>query len=141
MSGNTHQDDPTKLRVTVTQVDDSIKDAVEKLDNQEDEIVYTGVAKSSTDGNIIAAPGAGHHLRIHHIYVVNGDSVDVEFKIRNGSGGSPYFAYYLAAAGGAVAQNLKRPWGLSTNTALYYDYVSGVTPDLFITIGYEDITD
>jgi len=119
----------------------SIKTAVEKIDNQEDPITYYTVQKTGTDGTIVASPGAGHHLRIHHIYVVNCDTTDTEFYIRNGSAGTPYFPYYLAAYGGAVAQNLKRPWDLSTNTALYYDYISGTTPDCFITVGYEDITE
>ncbi len=119
----------------------SILTAVQKLDNCEDPVTYYTVQKTGTDGDIIATPGAGHHLRIHHIYVVNCDTTDTEFYIRNGSAGTPYFPYYLAAYGGAVAQNLKRPWDLSTNTALYYDFISGTTPDCFITVGYEDITE
>jgi len=120
---------------------DDILTVVEKIDNQEDAITYTTVNKTGTDGNIISAPGAGKHLRIHHIYVVNTDTTDTEFYVRNGSGSTPYFPFYLAAGGGAIAQNLKRPWDLSTNTALYYDHISGTTPDLFITIGYEEITE
>ncbi|RLI52661.1 MAG: hypothetical protein DRP09_17450, partial [Candidatus Thorarchaeota archaeon] len=76
-----------------------IKTAVEKIDNQEDSITYVTVQKTGTDGDIISAPGTGKKLRIHHIYVVNADDTDTAFKIRNGSGGSPYFAFYLAAYG------------------------------------------
>lgn len=107
----------------------------------ENEITYVNKHKTGTDGNLIAAPGSGHHLRIHHLYVVNADTTDTEFYVRNGSGGLPYVAFYLAAYGGAVAQNLKRPWGLSANTALYYHHISGITPDIFFFIGYEDVTD
>jgi len=118
-----------------------IETAVQKIDNQEDEITYDDVNKLSTDGDIIAAPGVGHHLRIHHIFVMNGGANLTIFYIRNGSAGEPKFAFGLAKEGGCVAQNFKRPWGLSTNTALYYDYNSGTSPNISITVGYEDITD
>lgn len=141
MSGNIHQTDPTKLKSTVTQNESGFITALQKIDNQEDAVTYVTVQKTGVDGNVVASPGAGHHLRIHHIYVVNADTSDTEFRVRNGAAGSPYFPYYLAAYGGAVAQNLKRPWRLTSNTALYYDHITGTTPDLFIVVGYEDITE
>lgn len=116
-----------------------VETALQKIDNQEDSITYTNHTMTSSGANIINAPGAGKALRIHHIYCVNADNYDIEFKIRNGSGGTPYFPYFLASYGGAVAQNLKRPWELSENTALYYDYNTGTTPDGFIVIGYETV--
>jgi hypothetical protein len=103
-------------------------------------ITYVNYTCTAVDGNIIAAPGVGYKLRIHHIYCVNEDDTDLEFLLRNGTGGSPYFAFYLAFYGGAVAQNLRHPWDLSENTALRYDYTAGTTPDAFITIGYEVVT-
>ncbi|RLI52175.1 MAG: hypothetical protein DRP09_18430 [Candidatus Thorarchaeota archaeon] len=140
MTGNIHQTDKDKLKATVYQAekDRTIQEPLD-IHDESDAITYVTVQKTGTDGDIISAPGTGKKLRIHHIYVVNADDTDTAFKIRNGSGGSPYFAFYLAAYGGAIAQNLKRPWDLSENTALYYDYVTGTTPNTYITIGYEEI--
>lgn len=117
----------------------AIKTAVEIIDNQEDSITYLTYVCTTSDGVIVAAPAAGYFLRIHHLYAVNADDTDLEFNIQNGSAGTPYFPFYLAAFGGAVAQNLKRPWDLSQATALYYDYVAGTTPDGFIVVGYETV--
>lgn len=103
-------------------------------------ITYYTYVCTAVDGIIIAAPGAGLKTRIHHLYAVNCDTTDLRYYIENGNGGTPYFAYYLSAYGGAVAQNLRHPWDLSEDTALYYNYVSGTTPDAYLIIGYETVT-
>jgi hypothetical protein len=118
----------------------SMRMSINKMDNQENSITYSSAVLANTDKTLVAAPGAGYKLRIHHIYAVNEDTTDHEFNVRNGSAGVPYFPFYLAAYGGAVAQNLKRPWDLTANTALYYDYVAGTTADSFLTFGYEVIS-
>lgn len=119
----------------------AIQAAVEKLDNQEDEVSDVTVSKSTTDGDIIATPGSGHHLRIHHIGVSNGGPNMVKFHIRKGSGGNILRTFPLAPEGGIAEANFKRPVGLPANTALYYDWVSGASADVSISVHYEDITD
>ena len=118
----------------------SMRMSINKMDNQENSITYSSAVLANTDKTLVDAPGAGYSIRIHHLYAVNEDTTDHEFLVRNGSGGVPYFPFYLAAYGGAVAQNLKRPWDLSVNTALYYDYTAGTTADSFLTFGYEVIS-
>jgi len=114
----------------------SIKTAVEKIDNQEDSINYVDVAKANTDGDIVAAPGAGYKLRIHHLFVNNWSGSLVFFHVLDGTGGTRKFSFALAASGGAVAQNFKRPMDLGENHALYYDYSAGTLANVYITVGY-----
>jgi len=127
---------PISGTVTVTDIS-SIKTAVEKIDNQEDSITYLYSPKTISDGDIVAAPGSGNFIRVHHLYV-NNEGLNVTiFELEDGS--TPKFRYCLAASGGAVAQNLKRPWDLTANTALRYDYKSGASAVISITVGYEII--
>ena len=128
---------PISGTVTVTDMS-SVKTAVEKIDNQEDSITYVCVrAGADADADIIAAPGVGWFLRVHHIYVNNeGASVTI-FEIEDAA--TLVWRYCLAANGGAVAQNLKRPWDLTENQALHYDWISGGLAAINITIGYETI--
>lgn len=104
---------------------------------QDDSIAYARVFKETTDGDIIAAPGEGYRLRIHHIYVANAGANFTIFHIEDGT--TEKFTFPLAAEGGLAAQNLKRPWDLAENAALYYDWVSGASAAIYITIGYETI--
>lgn len=120
---------------------DDIKTAVEKIDDKEDSITYVEVMKSTTDGDVIATPGAGHHLRVWFIETWNAGVNDTEFELQAGSGGDPIFRRYLAAAGGGAPTALPRPWDLPTNTSLYYDWIAGASADILLTIGYEDITE
>lgn len=105
--------------------------------NQDDGITYTRVSKATTDGDIIAAPGANKKLRIHHIYVCNAGANVTIFHIEDDT--TEKFSYCLAANGGLAAQNLKRPMDLTTNKPLHYDWVSGASAVIYITIGYETI--
>jgi len=122
--------------LTVTDIS-SIKTAVEKIDNQEDSIRYVHVSKSVIDGDIIATPGVGFFLRIHHIYVNNEGANITTFELEDGT--TAIWRYCLAAIGGAVAQNLKRPWDLTENRALHYDHIGGLMAAINITIGYETV--
>lgn len=129
---------PVSGTVTVTDVS-AIKTAVEKIDNQEDSIPYVDVAKAGDDGYIIEPPGEGF-LRIHHLYVSNWSANLVFFHVREEeAGGDSKFSFCLAASGGGFAQNLKRPLDLSEGKGLFYDFVSGTDPSVYITVGYENI--
>ena len=130
---------PVSGTVTVTDMS-SVKTAVEKIDNQEDSITYVHVVKGAVDGDIIAEPGAGFFLRIHHLFVNNAGSDWVIFDVEAGI--SPKFRFCLAGRGGAVAQNFKRPWDLAEREALHYDYIAagGLSIDIQITVGYETIS-
>ncbi len=123
--------------LTVTDISD-IKTAVEKIDNQEDSIPYVHVQKQTTDGDVVAAPGAGYKLRVHHLYVNNEGANTTIFEIEDGT--TPKFRFCLAANGGGYAQNLKRPWDLSENSAVHYDYISGASAVINITVGYETVS-
>lgn len=112
----------------------AIKTAIERVDDQEDSITYVCVPKATTDGDIIAAPGSGYRLKIHHIFVCNACENVTIFHIRDDTNNK--FSFCLAAEGGAIAQNLKRPWDLTENKALTYDYISGASAVIYITIGY-----
>jgi len=115
-----------------------VKAALEKIDNQEDSITYIHVLMGIFDGDIISSPGAGFFLRIHHIYVNNEGANVTTFEIEDRV--SAKWRFCLAASGGAVAQNLKRPWDLLENDALHYDYIGGLFAAINITIGYETIS-
>lgn len=129
---------PTAANFKNTEVNsEAIKIAVERIDNQEDVVTYVGVIKETTDGDIIAAPGVGFKLKIHHIFVNNAGANTTIFGIGDGTGN--IFNFCLAAEGGAIAQNFKRPVELDENKPLYYDYVSGAAAVIYITIGYEVI--
>jgi len=134
---------PVSGTVTVTDISDirtaalKIVDAVEKIDNQEDSILYRYLQVSTLDADVIAAPGAGYFLRVHHMYVNNVGANVTTFDIEDGT--TTKWRFCLAAIGGAVAQNLKRPWDLAENSPLHYDYGSGLLASISITIGYETI--
>jgi hypothetical protein len=134
------QKDATKLNNTEVN-SASIVVAVEKIDNQEDGITYVRASKQAGDDVIIAAPGGGLYLRIHHLFVCNMGDGWACFNI--GIRGTEEFGFCLAGRGGAVAQNLKRPWDLTENTPLYYAYLTSEgpgPPDISITVGYEIIS-
>lgn len=101
---------------------------------------YIRVSKAAVDGDIIAAPPGGYRLRIHHLFVCNRGDGWAYFDIENGN--IDTFGFCLAGRGGAVTQNLKRPWDLDEGRPLYYDYIMSEgpgPPDLSITVGYEII--
>lgn len=127
---------PVSGTLTVTDVSD-IKTAVQKIDNQEDGVTYAHVQKANVDGDIVAAPGAGFFLRVHHIYTANEGANFTIFEIEDGT--TVKWRIPLAAEGGVVAQNLKRPWDLTENAALHYDHTSGASALINITVGYETI--
>lgn len=116
------------------------------LDVDVTRIAYTGIYVTgglttqdlaSTSTNIISAPGAGNFLSVEHLSINNHGNDDTEFKIRNGSGGTVMRHLTVAHDGGWGEINLKRPLRLSTNTALYYEYISGTSPNISITVHYE----
>jgi hypothetical protein len=102
-------------------------------------VIYQWCNSADTSGDLIAAPGAGYYLRIHHIYVSNAADMAVMFDLQAGDVGDRIFSFYLTNNGGTVAQNLKRPLDLPENTSLYYMYLSGDFPNVLITIGYEAV--
>jgi hypothetical protein len=106
------------------------------LTAQNPTLTWVAVNKTGTDGDVVAAPSAGNHLEAHHIYTNNADTTDTKFYLQEGSGGVPVFPFYLASYGGGIAQNLKLPWILPTASSLYYNHISGTTPDLWIVVGY-----
>lgn len=95
---------------------------------------------STSDGNIIAAPGSGDHIYVHHISVQNSDDTnDVKFQIRKGSAGARVRDWTLTPYQ-AIEINLNHPIDIGDNVALYYDYEAGTTPDLQICVQYEIVT-
>jgi len=52
----------------------AIQVASEKIDNQEDAVLYVTLVKSTSDGDAIASHGVNKALLIHHIYVINAES-------------------------------------------------------------------
>lgn len=93
------------------------------------------------DAAIVAAPGAGNHLSIHHLKGMNHGG-EIRFMIRDGAGGTVLGEYTLAASGGGFSEQLRRPINLSSNTALYYDYVSNAyNPDVSVSAIYETLAD
>jgi len=104
-------------------------------------ITYRYSGCGTDDAYFIKSPGAGNQLRIHHIYVNNAGSNNTEFEFVD-SGASTHnvcWRFYVAAEGGAVAQNLKKPWDLTANCGLYYNWIEGASADMLITIGYETV--
>lgn len=115
----------------------SIGAEIDKLDTN---LSFATVSKSTSSGDIIAAPGASTAIRIHHIAVNNHGANFTKFQIKDGSAGSIIRDFGLAAEGGLAEINLKRPLELTANTALYYTYESGASADISITIHYETIS-
>ena len=95
---------------------------------------------TTASSNLIAAPGSGQYIKIYHMAGANHGSDDVTFKLRNGTSGQTFRKVTLVNDGGLWEVNLARPILLGANTALRYEYVSGSTVDISLTIGYETVT-
>lgn len=132
----------------------AIKTAIELIDDDADDIrvavqdkstaldvsnEITSVAKSTTDGDIIAAAGSGVKIKIYHISVNNAGSNDTNFQILDGSGGTVIREYLLAKNGGTVETQFNPPIEGTANTALYYNWISGSSADINITVHYKEV--
>ena len=137
--GGLNSENLTAIKEATENSEDSLDNIETEIDKLDTILSYISTAQDTDDGNIIAAPGAGKALKIHHIFVNNHGANFTKFKILDGSGGDAIRDYGLAAEGGLAAENLKRPIQLTANTALYYDYESGASADISIAVHYEEI--
>jgi hypothetical protein len=101
----------------------------------------TASAEVGADASMVAAPGAGNHLEIHHIKGSNHGG-EIRFQLKNGSAGAVVGEYTLAASGGGFSEQLNPPIVLSSNTDFYYNWISNAyNPDVTITTHHKSVAD
>lgn len=88
--------------------------------------------------DIVAAPGAGHHLRVKAFSLSNDGTADNEVSLRDAT--TERLKYNVPKDGGTIVVNLVGAhWDLAANQAL--TATCEVAGDMHINVHYEDITD
>ena len=90
------------------------------------------------DTPVVAAPGAGKHLRVRYLHASNGSATPVEVMWRS-AGGARRLRTWLAQYG-AFGHNLRPDyWDLPTNTALVLS--TSAAGSIHWTVEYETVSD
>jgi len=129
------------LGATDNAVLDAIQAAVENKSTALTTSQWVTSEKSTTDGYIVATPGAGNHLEIYHLSGNNLGANDTIFSIENGNAGASVRHVMLAKEGGLFEAQFNPAIRLSSDTALYYDYISGAAADVHISVHYKIVAD
>lgn len=93
------------------------------------------ITASTTDTQVITAPGAGLSIWVVSIQAGNTSGTYTRLDLKEGSGGTVKKTMPLAASGGGYTATLGVPWKLAANTALYAASSVSVT-DVRINIDY-----
>lgn len=93
---------------------------------------------TATNTSIVAAPGAGSHLRVYFLYCQNTSTTVTKVGWSEGSGGTikyePSLAQYQQ-----FGHDINGAWDLPTNTALFIN--TSAAGNVYYTAEYETVAD
>lgn len=104
-------------------------------------VTTTVAATASGSTELVAAPGAGNHLRVYYLMSSSDSATATMVHFRDGTGGGNKYSHKLHSQGQAWAHNIKPGyWDLTTATGLFVNLGTAAT-SIYVTAETETVAD